>query len=90
VIIDPGPDPLRDLGHGVRAQVRRIGDVIHGVAYWHTCNGRPDSEDFVSVKPEWPDGWDLLSEDPLTLSPSLLCTACQHHGFIREGKWIQA
>ncbi len=76
-----------DLGGGVSAEIRRLDGVIHGVAYWHTCNGVYDSEDFISVKPEWPDGWELVSLEPLTLSPSLLCRACGHHGFIRNGRW---
>lgn len=31
--------------------------------------------------------WDLIQEDPLTLSPSLLCRRCGSHGFIRNGRW---
>lgn len=31
--------------------------------------------------------WNVESWEPLTLSPSLLCTACGDHGFIRNGKW---
>lgn len=34
--------------------------------------------------------WTVESRDPLTLSPSLLCTACGHHGFIRGGRWVEA
>lgn len=34
--------------------------------------------------------WQVQAWDPLTLSPSLLCTACGDHGFIREGKWVPA
>lgn len=33
--------------------------------------------------------WAVESWDPLTLSPSVLCTLCGNHGFIREGKWLQ-
>jgi len=37
-----------------------------------------------------PDGpeWDVISSDPLTLSPSVLCRTCGHHGWIRDGKWV--
>jgi hypothetical protein len=31
--------------------------------------------------------WTLVSLDPLTLSPSLLCS-CGHHGHIQGGKWV--
>jgi hypothetical protein len=43
---------------------------------------------FRSYSPE--HGWDVLSMDPLTLSPSLLCRACGNHGFIRDGVWVAA
>jgi hypothetical protein len=33
--------------------------------------------------------WTLQSLDPLDLSPSFLCH-CGFHGFIRQGKWVQA
>jgi hypothetical protein len=34
--------------------------------------------------------WRLDQLDPLTISPSLLCMSCQHHGFIRGGVWVSA
>jgi hypothetical protein len=34
--------------------------------------------------------WQLVSDDPLTLSPSLLCGRCGDHGFVREGVWVPA
>ena len=34
--------------------------------------------------------WDVVSLDPLTLSPSLLCRLCGDHGFIRSGRWVRA
>ena len=34
--------------------------------------------------------WQVISWEPLTLSPSLLCQLCGDHGFIREGKWVPA
>lgn len=33
--------------------------------------------------------WTLVSLDPLTISPSILC-GCGHHGFVREGAWVPA
>lgn len=33
-------------------------------------------------------GWTVESWDPLTLSPSLLCTACGDHGYVRGGRWV--
>lgn len=34
--------------------------------------------------------WQLHSLDPLDVSPSLLCVTCGHHGFIRQGAWVEA
>lgn len=34
--------------------------------------------------------WKIEQEDPLTLSPSLLCRACGDHGFVRGGRWVRA
>jgi hypothetical protein len=34
--------------------------------------------------------WQVVSAEPLTLSPSLLCRRCGDHGFIRESRWIRA
>lgn len=34
--------------------------------------------------------WDVVSLEPLTLTPSILCTACGDHGFITDGKWVPA
>jgi hypothetical protein len=33
--------------------------------------------------------WQVQSWDPLTISPSLLCS-CGDHGFIHGGKWVRA
>lgn len=78
-----------NLGHGVTAEVVRVDGVVDCVRYTHDCP-KGNTEDHVTVKPSWFNGWDLVSEEPLTLSPSLLCLACGHHGFIRDGKWVPA
>jgi len=46
---------------------------------------------FVNVEGH-PDGskHTLVSADPLTVAPSLLCRRCEHHGWIREGRWVPA
>jgi hypothetical protein len=58
-----------------------------------------------AAKDRWCGGWlgftnveghfprsvhELVSEDPLTVSPSLLCGRCGNHGFIRNGHWEPA
>lgn len=34
--------------------------------------------------------WKVESNEPFTISPSILCRACGDHGFIRDGKWVRA
>lgn len=35
-------------------------------------------------------GWhELVSADPLEVSPSLACRGCASHGFIRAGRWVE-
>lgn len=84
-----------DIGHGVSIEQRCLqGDTVPcGVAYKHPdgkggiCGGWVPYKSLTG----WPpNGWDVLSRDPLTLAPSLLCRICGHHGFIREGKWVPA
>lgn len=36
------------------------------------------------------DGWTVVTEDPLTLIPSVICNACGIHGFIHSGQWVPA
>lgn len=41
------------------------------------------------VEPDRPNVWTVQSWDPLTISPSVLCS-CGDHGFIRNGRWEPA
>lgn len=36
------------------------------------------------------EGHQVVSMDPLTIEPSILCPDCGTHGFIRHGEWIAA
>ncbi len=90
-----------DLGEGVLARWNIEDGEKIGILYNHpadTPTGRCESGitfDLPKVREIWPDYpvdrmWQLESLDPLTVSPSLLCTGCQHHGFIRTGRWVPA
>jgi hypothetical protein len=83
---------LGDIGYGVIAELRFVDGVLHGVEYRHP-HGSQDIIGvlgWIPVQPEWPDGWVVVCLDPLTLSPSVLCRSCGHHGFIRNGRWEPA
>jgi hypothetical protein len=94
-----------DIGHGVTIRRVRSGSgELLGLAYWHWHKSprNPSSEGclleaFIAL--DTPQGtalstesarWHLDAESPLTISPSLLCPGCGHHGFIRGGKWVPA
>lgn len=35
-------------------------------------------------------GHTVTAEDPLTITPSILCPDCGDHGFVTDGRWIGA
>lgn len=80
-------DGAVDIGHGVTVEVRRIDGEFAGLEYAHPC---PQGLRLGWIPVGPPGGWTLESEAPLTLSPSLLCPKCGHHGFIRNGAWVPA
>ena len=56
-----------------------------------TCQGHvnldlPGVRDRVGGQPVW----QVVSLDPLTITPSVLCRACGDHGFITDGRWVAA
>lgn len=69
-----------------------------GVTVWHK---RPDGAQCGGAVPFDLPGvrermgsdrplWQVVSLDPLHVEPSVLCRACGHHGFIRDGRWEPA
>jgi hypothetical protein len=38
--------------------------------------------------PVGPDWWQIVSTEPLTVSPSIWCQKCGTHGFFRNGSWL--
>lgn len=41
------------------------------------------------VEPNRPNVWQVQSWEPLTISPSVLCS-CGDHGFVQSGLWVPA
>lgn len=37
-----------------------------------------------------PIGHQIVSSDPLTVTPSILCLDCGLHGWVRDGRWVAA
>ncbi len=91
------PENVEPLGNDVF--MNRLVDKADNWVAIHEFHRTPDGEwcsGFVAfdVPSDYLTGrepkWQVESFDPLTLSPSLLCRACGHHGFIREGRWVPA
>ena len=87
-----------DIGHGVRI-VRvdyhgRDGTRTAGIEYVHPDGRGGECLGWIAFRGvdegETGHAWTVECHNPLTLSPSLRCRACGHHGFIREGKWVPA
>lgn len=88
-----------DLGHGHVAKPTQNREGEHlGYVIDHPnakdpskqCGGVVYLKGKSAPYGEGKDEWDLVSLDPLTLSPSVLCVTCGDHGFVREGKWVPA
>jgi hypothetical protein len=91
------PEGAVSLGHDTfYTKVFRDGEWI-GIHEWHRERGEYTAG-FIAftgrTRPEWwsptSPTWEVLSETPLTLSPSLACGMCGHHGWIREDQWVPA
>jgi len=53
----------------------------------------PHGEGAIPIQGQMPGekmGWTVSSWEPLTMTPSILRRECSCHGFITEGKWVQA
>lgn len=94
-------DAFVDIGHGVEITFQTDTDTGEriGIIERHACaaqDGRPTrgSVPFAGtgVDTGHRNGsrWTVESWEPLTLSPSIQCQACPHHGWIRDGQWVPA
>lgn len=91
---DYGIEDAVDIGHNTWISFIRDADGNEiGLNEWHDC-----THDFLAgsvlfdneaAHRAWPVGqfWAVESRDPLTLSPSVSCGSCPHHGWIRAGRW---
>jgi hypothetical protein len=76
-----------DLGQGHTLTYRRVDGALHGAQIDHAGrDGRACRFGWIYFGE--PAGWTLENEDPPTISPSILCTACGDHGFVRAGLWV--
>lgn len=92
-----------DIGHGVKiyavdyfpegADAGTDGEIDGIIEEHDSPSGRCGGYVKFRARGPNPDGtpsWVVEQEEPLTLSPSVLCRTCGNHGFIREGRWVPA
>ncbi len=69
-----------------------------GARFEHLCDRSSTGRGSIVCAPEmrFVDGLDgqahhiLVSRNPVTIRPSVLCSDCGTHGFITDGQWVQA
>jgi hypothetical protein len=86
------PDRELNPQHDGVPDVDRFGLLYrHAAPDGSECGGSVtfDSETARKIAPKTPK-WTVESWEPLTLSPSLLCNGCGHHGWIKNGRWVEA
>lgn len=76
-----GDDPERIVGYIERHPRPDTGEECSGFL-WTDATSRG----YEVGKPLWT----VVMEEPLTLSPSVLCRTCGTHGFIQAGRWVPA
>lgn len=91
-------DPI-DLGHGVTVTFTTWGEhdpagLIENHTHPQTGNecGGGVLFDLPGIREAFPGRalWQIESLNPLTISPSLVCSVCGHHGWIKQGRWVPA
>jgi hypothetical protein len=96
---DPDEKHGTYIGHGhiTSPLVAQSGGVVIGYHVWHSCkDGKMQPGGVFLAIPELPEHlsghitWQLVSREPLHIEPSVLCRACGDHGWIRDGKWVEA
>lgn len=76
---------------GIPDEPRAGAEVTHLKPDGTLCAGFVHFDTPVVRKVFHPESiWRVVSWQPLTLEPSILCKACGDHGHITESKWVRA
>lgn len=85
-----------DIGDGVSVAYYSAyeDEPVNGLLWHHDCphdsRGPESGGDAIPFAPLGPTGWTVEQWAPLTISPSVRCTLCNRHGWIRKGRWVPA
>ena len=84
-----------EIGPGARIYaVHCLGQIV-GLIEEHAGPDGGRCDGYLKLRGREPNpdarpSWVVEQEEPLTLSPSVLCRTCGNHGFVRDGKWVPA
>lgn len=87
VLVDPGwvrAVPIPAAG-GVGYRVLFYGDG--SARFEHRCDRGPRGVVICAPLLQLGGGHRIVAHDPLTIEPSILCSDCGTHGFVRAGRW---
>jgi hypothetical protein len=86
-----GPDRILNPQYAGIPDVDRAGAIItHVKPDGERCEGSIWFDVPETSRISWQHAkWTVVSWDPLTLDPSILCH-CGDHGHVREGRWVPA
>lgn len=56
----------------------------------HECTRQRDGQTLVAAPALTTPGHVVVSTDPVTVTPSILCEDCGLHGYITDGVWLDA
>lgn len=76
-----------EIGPDIKASPLIYEEQIIGLIEGHP---RDDGSNCVATAYFDAGDFAITQDHPLTISPSLQCPTCTHHGFIQEGQWVPA
>lgn len=84
-LVEPGFARAVGVGPAIRALFYEDGKV--GIE--HECRVVEGTQIICAPALRLGEGHTIVSENPLTITPSILCPDCGLHGFITDGRWVQ-
>lgn len=75
----------RVVDHGSGVQSLHYPDGI--IRIRHHCKTIDGDDIYIAPALQLAGGHRIVSQDPLTIEPSILCPDCGLHGWIRDGQW---
>lgn len=87
------PDLWLDDAHAIQFMTREGETKPSEALFCHRDKRNPDEwciGGFQWRSPNPAANWTLVSLSPLHVEPSIHCLTCGEHGWVRDGKWIQA